>query len=224
MDENKFEWTDELVREYLNSIIPPLEQIGRGFINGITGDSLNNFKAKHSKQQSVSKGYTIYSVRRLSDGEVISIGDIDDFTGNEVTHIYIENNEMRILTTSGYKHVGKFKKRKQKQVLFTTFDGKEIHEGERYYVVIEKEGFGYEPFTVAWLGEGEIETANYKNGAKFFADKEKANEYILMNKPCLSLNDIFGILTKFKNLSAQVLFPNYESKFKQFAEQKINNQ
>jgi hypothetical protein len=44
----EFQWTDDLVRKYLNSIMPPLEQIGRGIINGITGDKMDAFKKNNA--------------------------------------------------------------------------------------------------------------------------------------------------------------------------------
>lgn len=88
-------------------------------------------------------------------------------------------------------------KPKEKQKLFTTEDCIDIYEDMRYYVVITKDGFGFEPYSVAWCGEGTLEGANYKDHCKTFADKEKANEYILLNNPVLSVNDIKWWLEKY---------------------------
>ncbi|MBK7883554.1 MAG: hypothetical protein IPJ81_06945 [Chitinophagaceae bacterium] len=69
--ENKFEWTDELVREYTNSLISPLEQIGRGLSNGITGyDTLKNFK-KSKQQNTIQKDWEIMSfIKELAKSKI----------------------------------------------------------------------------------------------------------------------------------------------------------
>ena len=236
--ENKFEWTDELVREYTNSLISPLEQIGRGLSNGITGyDTLKNFKK--SKQQNTiqkdweimsfvvkssrvvlgkteegdfgnnifridenellkSPNHKINSVKRISDGEVFSLGDDVNFGIIEGFYICEEEDSFCYKCMMVYfkevranRDISELKK--ANQPLFKTEDGIYVYEGDRYYVVIEKDGFGYETFAVAWHGQGGIESANYKNAAKFFSDKGKANEYILMNQPVLSVNDVLAV-------------------------------
>jgi len=138
--------------------------------------------------------HKIHSVKRISDGKVFSIGDVidekticefevnEDWSGGMFVSFYGSKNKSSI----------SWLPKKVKQPLFKTEDGIDVYEGDRYYVVIEKDGFGYETFAVAWHGQGGIESANYKNAAKFFSDKEKANEYILMNKPVLSVNDVIS--------------------------------
>ena len=236
--ENKFEWTDELVREYTNSLISPLEQIGRGLSNGITGyDNLKNFKK--SKQQNTiqkdweimsfvvkssrvvlgkteegdfgnnifridenellkSPNHKINSVKRISDGEVFSLGDEVLYNNDDKFKIHSFNivdswYSDIMVGIGGGTRFNIITLQKVNQPLFKTEDGIDVFEGDRYYVVIEKDGFGYETFAVAWPGQGGIESANYKNAAKFFSDKEKANEYILMNKPVLSVNDVLAV-------------------------------
>lgn len=137
MDENKF-WNDENVAEYAAVFLNETFDNIKAQQENKLFRKFTSAKEFREKQQSVSKekdweiieriaktknanalliggddAYEIKSVRRLSDGEIISIGDIDEFTGNEVMRIYIENNEMRVLTTSGWKPLEMFKKQNQ---------------------------------------------------------------------------------------------------------------
>lgn len=74
----------------------------------------------------------------------------------------------------------------KKQPLFTTEDGVEIFENDKYWFV--------KPLQDYYLGEViAIEhsmTGRKQENILDFSTKEKAEEYIIMNKPCLSLNDV----------------------------------
>ena len=79
--------------------------------------------------------------------------------------------------------------------MFTTEDGVDIFEGDKYFICtaslsncINNEGIVSKFFKP---------NPNYK----YFSTKEKAEEYILMNKPVLSLNDILKILPKYISLA-----------------------
>jgi hypothetical protein len=89
----------------------------------------------------------------------------------------------------------------EKQPLFKTEDGVDIFEKDNYYVVYFEEGnrlplprgaklFGIDgPYIAEPLKEGEFWSKN----AKMFSTKEKAEEYVLLNKPCLSVKDVLRI-------------------------------
>ena len=74
-----------------------------------------------------------------------------------------------------------------KQPLFTTSDNVEIFVGDEYWFVNR---WGVYNKTAS---EGTyLDLEDY-----YFSSKAKAEEYVLMNKPCLSLNDILNSNLKF---------------------------
>lgn len=127
--------------------------------------------------------YEIYSVRRESDNE--------EFTVDELTEqgFIIEFNStdvpFNVHCSGGYCKLSQLTKKKDKQVLFTTQDNTPVFEGD-----------------VHWLDKGTWQTGTalaediarnkevYDGQYFYFSTKEKAEEYILLNKPLLSLNDI----------------------------------
>jgi hypothetical protein len=80
----------------------------------------------------------------------------------------------------------KWIKENTKKPLFISEDGIEIFEGDETYAV-RLWDFG--------VSEKKIYYGASLN-LKYFAEKERAEEYILMNKPLLSVNDIIDILDK----------------------------
>jgi len=72
------------------------------------------------------------------------------------------------------------KKLPEKTPLFTTEDGVEIFENDKYYFI--NNGF--------MCVKSFAENLGLLISAKTFHSKPKAEEYILLNKPCLSLNDL----------------------------------
>lgn len=64
--------------------------------------------------------------------------------------------------------------------LFTTKDGVGIYEGDKYWASV-----GFE----IYYSEAR-EGCNFKNT---FSTKKAAEEYVLMNKPCLSINEVLTI-------------------------------
>lgn len=152
-------------------------------------------ETKTYNRQGISNGtyIEITSVKRLSDGEVFSIGDKINFRGlygNKSEHKYdtIRGFDLKQDASLGVLYhnglVGIEKIQKYKEVLFTTEDGVDIFEGDE----------------VTWLYRDELKIAgtrkadkNMYTDLKYFSKKEKAEEHILMNKPCLSLNDLLSV-------------------------------
>lgn len=136
----------------------------------------------------------IYSVKRLSDGEIFTIGDIikcEDCKG-EITSLEIYDDDIYLTGIDnkmpfGYTLCNALDcfeiPQKAKQKLFISEDGVDIFEGDTvwhtnlntnkkpYSSIVEYK----EPFTPV---------------KGLFSTKEKAEEYIIMNKPCLSLKDV----------------------------------
>ncbi len=139
--------------------------------------------------------YIIYSIKRLSDGEIFSIGDTVDGTSyKNITINSIDVNPNRTAQVQfNYKDEGiDFKTAKKvKQKLFTTHDNVDIYEGDTYHSI------WFESFS--YVGDYVAEVINSKftnENCKTFFTKEKALDYIVMNKPCLSIEDVLHFLEK----------------------------
>jgi hypothetical protein len=136
----------------------------------------------------------IYSVKRLSDGEVFTLGDTINFDNQGVgklTKIEFEiapadKGTGRLCFDNDCKNLGKWweisKLSKAKQSLFKTVDGVEIYGGETIYAVSDGLQLLY----------GSYAKENDKS-LRSFAKRENAEKYILMNKPLLSLDDLLSV-------------------------------
>lgn len=142
----------------------------------------------------------IHSIKRLSDNQIFTIGDfvnnrtISSFSLNWIQtgfKIHCDNvgkgniNDGCFFELKDLKHI--------KQPLFTTEDGVDIFEGDEYYYI--NSNFN-DPWKIINTKADCPDIIN-KNDLNYkrFSTKEKAEEYILLNKPCLSINDIIKNLT-----------------------------
>jgi hypothetical protein len=116
--------------------------------------------------------WDIYSVKRISDNKIFTIGDFYEDLIIEKMFMSVAGD---ILTT--YKP-------KIKKPLFTTEDGVDIFEGDTYYKVVNE---SFQLLIMERASKGE------SLRSKVFSTKEKAEEYILLNKPVLSLKDVASI-------------------------------
>lgn len=129
----------------------------------------------------------IHSVRRLSDGEFFTIGDKLQGYDNEITQFIIDGNWETIGVTFGKYTTVDLKavyKAKKKPILITE-DKVELFEGDKAYHICTLEG--------SWNVKESLvrkEISNPPSYFKYFTDKEKAEEYVLENKPRYSLNNI----------------------------------
>jgi len=84
-----------------------------------------------------------------------------------------------------HDRIEKFKESKQPKPLFTTEDGVEIFEGNEYWYIMDCVNNG------KWEIQKKTAHGTGHNSKHIrFSTKETAEEYILMNKPCLSLKDV----------------------------------
>ena len=124
--------------------------------------------------------WDIYSVKRISDNKIFTIGDSYEDLIIEKMFMSVAGD---IFTT--YKP-------KIKKPLFTTEDAVDIFEGDSYYAVnttffnnygsqkaFDKKSPDLTPF---WQSNRSV--------CKYFSTKEKAEDYILLNKPCLSYGEV----------------------------------
>jgi hypothetical protein len=173
-----------------------------------------------------SNTYKIYQVKRLSDGEIFTVGDKIRYNNTNniriIREIELHNNTLKIFACEecystpikGFNYgfnllenVTKFK-----QPLFTTEDDVDIFEGDSFYNINNKD----------WLLRNIIKInlldyqTYYKNQINF-STKEKAEEYIIMNKPILSINDLLN----YQSATKQIFVPI--KTLKDLVKQKLNN-
>ena len=132
-------------------------------------------------------GFNIRSVKRLSDSEVFTVGDFvkETITGQckgwEIKEFSLKDSRC----FSCGVNINNIEK--LKEVLFTTEDGVDIFEGDTYYVANIK----------SWQCYKHYANIDGNTGLdKYFSTKEAAEEYILMNKPCLSINNVLHCIPK----------------------------
>ena len=166
----------------------------------------NKFIEKVYNQDATIEPYwKIHSVKRLSDGEIFTIGDIvkcEDCKG-KITSLEIYDNDIYLNGIDnkmpfGYTLCNTLDcfeiPQKVKQPLFTTEDGVDIFEGDNIYWVnintFEKVNCNKYNDDLGEISIKSLLSKKYECKAIAFSTKEKAEEYILLNKPCLSVNDI----------------------------------
>lgn len=138
----------------------------------------------------------IRMVRRISDGEVFRLGEaFITHTGktDRISKIRIirEFNEVSLEWATGLGNT-ELQNAKKYSPLFTTEDGKSILEGNSFYPVCIKDGFGFTPFT--FIPQKWTKRCLNKESFKYFSTKEAAQNFIIENKPCLSVKDVLKAL------------------------------
>lgn len=145
-----------------------------------------------------SHDWNIHSIKRLSDGEVFTIGDkvFSEYVNYTINKIGIVNDKCMVSAlydtnnSNGSRlHYNLNNLKKAKQPLFTTEDGVDIFKNiDKYYTpiyIVDK------ALNIRYC-EKDFSVKPSEN-VKYFFNKEKAEEYILMNKPVLSLKDVASI-------------------------------
>lgn len=162
---------------------------------------------------------TIFSVRRISDNEVFSIGDevISVYCGMPLKILSFnlsDNGGLIALLQIGVIEL-KYLQPQPKKPLFTTEDGVEIFEGGEYFLIDEEK----------WISLPKKAAGTFISPIsifKTFSTKEKAEEYIFLNKPCLSVNDLLEI--EIHRFCFENGFVITKEKLIELAKQKINKQ
>jgi hypothetical protein len=131
----------------------------------------------------------IHSVKRLSDGEIFTIGDIcypinTNYNKHPITKFWFDIPGQLRVDSENYSITIKTII-KAKKPLFTTDDGKEIFEDDNYWIVTDR---FYNVDIVKSCTPYRVK----KSGIHYFSTKEAAEEYVLLNKPCLSALDVIN--------------------------------
>jgi len=158
----------------------------------------------------------IHSVKRLSDEEVFTIGDVVVKYGT-IESFRIQSDKWMLARCNDGKEplnqvfiedCKKVSIPSPKPVLFTTDDGVELFDRALKVWAIDRQTFNrvigngdsIGAWINGWFTTSEIPNPKDEDDQKIrqiikekyaiFSTEEAANEYVLMNKPCLSINDI----------------------------------
>jgi len=147
--------------------------------------------------------FEIFSVRRLSDNTVFYVGDEVDVTtdggkgfrdtihhftftsGVNIIDVYFKDQLRTAFDIHWLKLAKKLPPKEEvKSLLFTTSDGVGMYMMDGYYSVSDEFYLCYSNAHPSVLNE--------ILSKRTFSTKEKAEEYILMNKPCMSIEDLMN--------------------------------
>lgn len=189
--------------------------------DGMFTTSISNMPYK--ERDLIAHNFPIHSIKRLSDNEVFTIGDVleDRLYKNYPIKEFILNYKghevwLSIDTINHYGcalSVAKKVKPQPKVKLFTTEDGVDIFDGYCYFSVSKDFKLNGRNNGTGWYQPS--------TGEKYFSTKEKLDEYILHNKPIqLSLNQINEVIS---NGRRNPNYQNIEGYLKDYFKQKINS-
>jgi hypothetical protein len=209
-----FQWTDELVKELVrgtfnygvsldeavekfkqSKLSKPKEfEILRCFDEDSSYTHEYISKELQNKEQLITncddEKCKIYSVKRLSDNEVFSVGDKVEWGKlYTIKRLFVSDNGLMwcdLVSEKGkeYHNVNFGALDKIKTPLFVTDDGiKVFDENQTIHGVL----------TDFWIKVSYTPhlASMFKEHGKWFSSEEKRDQYILMNKPLLSLQEIF---------------------------------
>lgn len=174
----------------------------------------------------IHEGYSIYRVKRLSDGVEFQIGDMwvepdEPFIIDQINIVFGD-----VLMT-GHSVKCKFNYRNKPltnavkaEKLWTTEDGVDMYDEDKVWSVDTSFSDPYEQLVEKKyiIRHGRPFSHFYKDD-KYFSNKKAAEEYILMNKPYFSIIDIENVLNtvKYQNSLSLALV----SRLKELAKSKM---
>lgn len=141
-----------------------------------------------------TKNVDIFQVKRLSDGEIFTIRDKIQHKwskecGNILKINLINNNNIFFNTTYMNSDIGivLYNATKLKNAFFITEDNVSLYEPTECHIVNNKLEY--------YTGNvNECVSKYWFNDKKIFSNKTKAEEFILLNKPILSITEVLDLL------------------------------
>jgi hypothetical protein len=144
----------------------------------------------------------IYSVKRLSDGVEFKIDDFAKLKPNlngkqvegRIAYFKVDNDYGIEVGFKEVRNAGNWNYLQnliKVEKLFTTEDGVDIYEGDRYYRI--------DIHRNSWTPQELSTKRAYDNkpNAAYFSTREAAIEYIILNKPLASLQNLLDIYKSF---------------------------
>lgn len=104
---------------------------------------------------------------------------------------------------------------KPKEKLFTTEDGVDIFEGDKYWFVTIGSGTGRQIWSITQSKAIKGQDFSNKKLWKDFSTKEAANQYVMYNSELLSIQDVFSIIEKYDNKIKDINLLDFINKAKE---------
>ena len=134
-----------------------------------------------SEELLLRNGVEIHSIKRTSDSEVFTIGD--KTTSGRIFRIVVDGFS-NVYFYHGVNSGPNLDLKEIKKSLFTTEDGTHIFKEDIYWYVTSTYGlYKHEALELP------------EDGVKTFASEEEAENYIVLHKPCISLEDLCTFFT-----------------------------
>lgn len=135
--------------------------------------------------------WDIYQVRRNSDKAIFTVNDMVFLSGLTfpIKNLRLSKNGQ----VYANENILLFGAKKAKEVLFTTFDNKPVYEND-VICMLEKHNWHTRPITAT---EDMIRDCGFykekeKLNLEFFSTHDVAQEYIIINRQCLSIQDMLN--------------------------------
>ena len=187
--------------------IYPCDKYSKDYINQLfntLGVSIHSVKRNDGEIFTVGDRLDEKCFRKLSrhplsegihDNIITKIAIVKKHASEVAGHLEIQNGKLMFSASNKWNNLNVLLSEaiKYKQPLFTTEDGVDIFEGDLFYYVkfVQYNNTLGKPFEIVRVDYPSFEyEPQYE---KYFSTKEKAEEYILMNKPVLSLKDVANI-------------------------------
>lgn len=168
------------------------------------------------------QGCSIHSVRRNSDSQIFTVGDVvgAKHKANVTIKLFnIVKEKMMVECGDDYCDLywlTKVASPTAREPLFVTFDGVSIYDGDSYYRILDT-------FEV----QGNYNVTKKPSDATIkhsFGKLEAAKDYVLMNKPCLSIKEIISIRLPGSLIETKIdkFFAVSKKRLEHIVQQKIN--
>lgn len=156
-------------------------------------NSKDNLGFTHNidKDELKGSGCDIHAVKRFSDNEVFSVGDVDKNGVIAEFKVMAQSLMFRIKNYNGWTNIDYATK--VKQPLFTTEDGISIYDTTPLWIVFKDFTYRYAIVGV----KGKVGVSDYiylPENNKYFSTEQAARSYCELHKPCLSLVDVHAAI------------------------------
>jgi hypothetical protein len=152
---------------------------GGGFIHRKNSDETFGVwsSAHYAVKEALEKGYSIHSVKRLSDMEVFTIGDIVNY--GKITKFQVDGEMMLVNTGKGWSYdLGEI--RSERKPIFVTNDDVKVFEGDEYWYISPQ-----------WSVLSVKSANGFMHGAfAILSTEQAAKDWVVLNKPSLSLAEL----------------------------------
>jgi hypothetical protein len=189
-----YDWTQVVhYPEYWEEVI----DLDYEIVSYVAKDNPNNITTKKRGCELHDSYWTIYSVKRLSDGEVFTVGDRikvrNHGSSKRLDEIVIKNDQSSFREgiwfyySMGCSHFENTIK--VKSPIFLTHDGKDIFEGDTVWFV-NKNNHYFDYIIVS------KETNFSSERRAYFLTREEAEYYIIVNTKALSIEEFWEFTSK----------------------------